>query len=704
MTVTEKTFRRAELASLAGLLLQSAGTLLVLLLGMANNSPAVWAEGWHWLGGVPIWGLLLLVFHQKRLEALERLELDELRRQREEAGQTALFEVEAEDLLVAGRRLRTILRYVLPIVTVALAGYHIVFGLILWRVAGWAAPLEAEELPEISHQGLSMALLSGAAFLAFLLSRLAMGMAKTSEWRMLRTGGSYLTGNCLATGTAVAVLAMAYFGYRTPELILAWILPVLLIVLGVEMVFNLVLEMYRPRVPGTEPRPAIDSRLLGLISEPGDVARSIADAVNYQFGFEVSKTWFYQLLQKALGPLVLFQLAALLALSCLVIVEPGERAVIERFGRRRSENLQAGLHFKWPWPIEQAHVVQADRIREFVLGAHAGEGEALHEEGEVVLWTQEHHLGHKEEYDILVAPPQIATALQERRIMQVEGAPERGAATSVPVNLLRIVALVRYRVSEPTEFLYNYSDPEAVLKAITEEAFLKFAASHDSDQLMSAERRRVNESLRADLEKRLASMDPPLGVELVYAGLLGVHPPPAVAEAYEAVGGAEMEFKSMVRAARAYENQVLGSLVGDVELAQALAQAIDKALRAGAESPGDEPPDVQAARKRLTDLLHRVGGEVAKMISAAEADRVERENAVLGDVARWDAQLRAYKLAPQLYTASAYLDILARVLKPVRKYLIAAKTEGRPFVVEFDVKEEAGLFEITPGGESGSSQ
>ena len=128
MAVTEKTYRRAELASLAGLLFQAVGTGLVFLLGLAGNAPSVGAESWHWLGGIPIWVLLLLVFHQRKLETQEQLELEELRRQRDTAGQNALFEVEAEDLLVAGRRLRKIIKYVLPIVTLVLALYHVVMG------------------------------------------------------------------------------------------------------------------------------------------------------------------------------------------------------------------------------------------------------------------------------------------------------------------------------------------------------------------------------------------------------------------------------------------------------------------------------------------------------------------------------------------------------------------------------------------------
>ena len=81
-------------------------------------------------------------------------------------------------------------------------------------------------------------------------------------------------------------------------------------------------------------RPSFDSRLLGLITEPGGIAKSIADAVNYQFGFEVSKTWFYQLLQRWLSPIIAVAMAVILLLTSVVIIDADEQVVIERFGNR----------------------------------------------------------------------------------------------------------------------------------------------------------------------------------------------------------------------------------------------------------------------------------------------------------------------------------------------------------------------------------
>ncbi len=86
-----------------------------------------------------------------------------------------------------------------------------------------------------------------------------------------------------------------------------------MILLGLEIALNLVMDIYRPRLNGQYSRSAFDSRLLGIINEPGGILRSAADALDYQFGFQVSQTWFYKLLEQAIIPLILFGVVTLYA-------------------------------------------------------------------------------------------------------------------------------------------------------------------------------------------------------------------------------------------------------------------------------------------------------------------------------------------------------------------------------------------------------
>ena len=131
------------------------------------------------------------------------------------------------------------------------------------------------------------------------------------------------------------------------------------------------LEIYRPRVKGKVERPLYESRLVGLLGQPEGLITTAAQALDYQFGFKVSETWFYRFFEKALGWLMLLQLAALLLSTCVVFIEAGEQGLLERFGKPVVGRtlLGPGAHLKWPWPIDHVYRFRTEQIQSFNVGS-----------------------------------------------------------------------------------------------------------------------------------------------------------------------------------------------------------------------------------------------------------------------------------------------------------------------------------------------
>ncbi len=77
-------------------------------------------------------------------------------------------------------------------------------------------------------------------------------------------------------------------------------LCVLLGLMAVENLLTLLLEIYRPRVKGKIARPLYESRVAGLLAQPESLFTTAAQTLDYQFGFKVSETWFFQAVQKNL--------------------------------------------------------------------------------------------------------------------------------------------------------------------------------------------------------------------------------------------------------------------------------------------------------------------------------------------------------------------------------------------------------------------
>ena len=244
-----------------------------------------------------------------------------------------------------------------------------------------------------------MIVLAVMMLLLFWFSRYASGMGRTAAWQHLRACGSYMLGNAL--GALALIICMGvylYADFATAERVLAYAIPVVMILLAAETLVNFVLDIYRPRVRDVEPRACFDSRLLALIAEPGGIASTIAEAMNYQFGFEVSQTWFYQLLQRTLVPLLGAGVVILWLLTCVVVIQPGERVIVERWGRQLNvdDPYECGLQWKWPWPMDVARTYNTSELQQLIVGFAQFDAEAKEEEGEgsgVALWDDDKHMG-----------------------------------------------------------------------------------------------------------------------------------------------------------------------------------------------------------------------------------------------------------------------------------------------------------------------
>ena len=184
-------------------------------------------------------------------------------------------------------------------------------------------------------------------------------------------------------GIAIVLLAIAvgivFQVFRKPALLeaVAYGIAVFGGIVAAEIAVNFVLNLYRPRRTGEVPRPAFDSKLLGLASAPDSIVRTINEAVNYQFGFDITSSWGYQLLLRSVVRLSLLGIAILLLMSMVVVVEPGEQAVRLRSGRVVGDVAQGALIVKWPWPIETVERHDIGQVRSLVLCAKLNKTSAV---------------------------------------------------------------------------------------------------------------------------------------------------------------------------------------------------------------------------------------------------------------------------------------------------------------------------------------
>ena len=655
--------RRAELLALAAFGLQLLFFLLLLLASAQTSLLSVSIEAWYCLGGAIIWLALILQFRQQRLAEEEQLDAEQYKRLQREGKETSVFDgtpVE-ESLFLAQRRLDWLEKYLPVIFGLLMAGYLFGMGYLLLGVVRSAKSTELAARPILMEY---VAILAGLGLVGFLFSRYAVGMSQQKQWRPLRAGGSYLLSNSLVCFALMVILLVAD-RYPTAERVCEYVLVLLMLVIGAEIILNLLLDAYRPRIKGQYRRASYESRLLGLFSEPGGIFRTAAHAIDYQFGFNVSETWFYKLLERAVVPLIILQALALYLLSCLAIVPAGSVGVLERWGRpvNISEPYQSGLHVKLPWPIDTIRTFATGQVRVIDVGFKRNPPKIDPKTGQKtpdlrpILWTQEHW---QAEYPFLVAVSRTMSAGgvgaddgsgvgvtvgdEDGEWSQSEyGLPEAAETeTRSDMDLLVLAFTIHYRISDISKYCYNedsYLESDKLLECICYNETLHYAAQWDIDRLMGPGRDETTRALYDGIRQRIEKAE--LGVEIVFVGLESVHPPIAVAPAFEDVVGALQHKQAEVLSAQGEANRILSEARG------------------------------------LSSVI----------LSRAEAYRMKQGQVSKAQTERFEQQLKAYDKGKDVYLWREYLSVLDARLPAMRKYIIASDKVDN-WVYQFDLTEQ----------------
>ena len=411
-----------------------------------------------------------------------------------------------------------------------------------------------------------------------------------------------------------------------------------------------------------------------------EILRSAAETIDYQFGFKVSQTWFYKLLEKAIAPLVLFAAVTLYLLSCIVVLQPNEEAIIEHFGNPLNKSGQVnkaepGLTFKWPWPIDIAYKHPTKMVSEISVGyvpkTDPKTGEVIPEPS--LLWGEAHY---KEEYHLLVASEESGTA---------------SSSGAVPVSLVIAAVPVQYRIKDLYAFIYNHNEPEKLVESICYRELTKFAASAvievDNEaalekSLLGAGRAQAEQILTSRIQQ--ATDEEGLGVEIVFLGLQGIHPPIEVATDYQKVIGAVQEKQAIVLLSLGERNRTLSALAGSVEEADKLYEVAAKYQKAKEQNDSEQIEKLGAA---LDKGFAEAKGDIFSTLREAQSYAFEKATLARATGERFDSQLKAYKAAEQIYKSEQKLAALEEALKNIRKYVVIADPNDTQIFI-FDAKEK----------------
>ena len=576
-------------------------------------------------------------------EGVEALEMQELDRTQ---GNESLFAGAAEDAYPARNARRQFEKWVVPAFSVlVLIGQALGLWWIYGELKDWTGgPTPDGAVLSIMFFGLFMVVL-------FMMGKYSAGLARMDGQELLRPGANYMLLGSVISAAAVLAQAASFFGYSAWDKGITWVVFAVIAVSALENLVTLVLEIYRPRLDDKKARLLYDSRLIGLLGQPGGLVSTATQALDYQFGFKVSETWFYKYLEQKLALIIAIQVAVLFLSSSFVVIQQNEEAFLERFGKR-NDHLLPGFSFKLPWPIDKVYRYKTKKIQNFVLGVLDKDEAAKPNSGDpedvqVLLWTSQHNHGSSKDpeqnYNMIVASSDVLL--------------NTVASDSVPVNLLTVSIPVQYRINNLTNWVYNTDNAGSMLQKLSMRAVTRYLIGVDINELMGPGRTKAQEELKKDIQQQVDIQQ--LGAEIVFVGLQDIHPPVGQTEQSKASGGVAESYEKVNVAQLHSETNRLGAL-------QYKAGKVPQALGAASE------------------LLAKARSESTNKVAKARAE-----------AGRFDQQMSAFNAAPSVYKTRSKLDAFQRATKGVRKYILSDPANRDIINLELQDKLRSDLLDVT---------
>ena len=574
-----------------------------------------------------IFSLMALIQGRFSVAAV-RDEAEKILLQKRKESKTSLLDISEDVRFTAGRNLLVFEKYIPSTVALLCSLLTAVALIFFWRNFVFRPEGVATLGALVPKQPILLAFTSAlCAVVSVFLGIFLAGQSHVMEYRWLRPIGAWLMFGALIMLFTLISSILVVLKMPPWDEFLSKVSFFALAVLCIELLLSFVSEFYRPRNQ-MEDRPVYESRLLSIFTEPGGIMRNIADSLDYQFGFKVSKTWIYGFFERSILPAVLLWMLLLWLFTCISEVAPGEMGVRERFGAVVCKNcLEPGIYLKLPWPMETIRRVSIDEIKSVVVGnVITKEGKEL--KPAVVLWTTDHGQNGTD------APPSGYLVANDKG----------GSEVAKAVSILETTLPIHYRVrkNQVYPYLFKFKNVPKLLKAVGEQESTRYFASTDFIKDMSSGREKIVQELQKRIQREADRLK--LGIEIICVNMNDAHPPvKEVAPAFQDVLAAKEQARTMVFAANA-------------EAEKALAEGSIKSMT---------------------------------ITSEAKAYKYDVSNVAIAEAFRFRQQLAAYRQQPMLFQLRTYLDFLENDCKDLRKFILSSQIPYQ--IYELNMEEKPAL-------------
>ena len=196
-----------------------------------------------------------------------------------------------------------------------------------------------------------------------------------------------------------------------------------------------------------------------------------------------------------------------MGLTCFYTVDDKQQAVVTTFGKV-TDVVDAGIHFKLPFGIQQARKVNTNVYQKIELGYRSGDNEF--NESESTMITGDY-------------------------------------------NIVNVDFFVEYKIADPVRYLYSSDEPELILRNLIQSQVRNVVGSSSVDAVLTDGKENIQMQVKELVTQILEEYD--IGLTLVDVKIQDAEPPTAeVIEAFKAVETAKQKAETVINDAKAYQN------------------------------------------------------------------------------------------------------------------------------------------------------
>jgi membrane protease subunit HflK len=235
--------------------------------------------------------------------------------------------------------------------------------------------------------------------------------------------------------------------------------------------------------------------------------------------------------------LAVLVVAALWLSSGFYIVNPGEHAVIQRFGEWSHTKTESGLGYHFPSPVESARIINVQEIRRMNIG-----------------YTETFARGRE----------------AGRRDI-----PEESLMLTSDRNIVDLDIVIQWNIKSAEDFLFEIFDQENTIKKVAESAIREIVGQTKMFPIITTERDIVANRAKAIIQENLDLYHSGVNITQVLIERAEVHPD--VQSAFQDVQSAKQDAEDVQNRADEYRNKIIpearGLAIQAVQEAEAYKQS-----------------------------------------------------------------------------------------------------------------------------------